>query len=70
MPHPIFNQETLVPIGLVLTMLAAAVSFGVMYQKVETLSGEVNVLRVQMAEANSKLDQLIGRQSVAIYGQP
>lgn len=66
MSKGVFSTETLVPVGLVLTLLAAAVSFGVMYQRVNTLGDEVGILRVQMAEANSKLDRLIGSKPVAI----
>lgn len=33
------DQETRISVGLVATLLAAAVSFGVMYQKVESLAG-------------------------------
>ena len=58
-------METLVPLGLVATMLGAALSFGVMYQRVSTLGDEVGTLRVQMTSANSKLDQLIGRETLS-----
>lgn len=63
MPNTV-TTNTLIPIGFALTLLAAAVSFGVMYQKVNTVNEEVGVLRIQMADVSSKIDQLIGRQSI------
>lgn len=49
----IISKDSLVPIGLVATMLAAAMSFGVMWQKVTTLSEqmvEVQALRADVAD--------------------
>lgn len=49
----IISKDALVPIGLVATMLAAAMSFGVMWQKVTTLSEqmtEVQALRADVAD--------------------
>ena len=55
------TTNSLIPLGLVITLLGAAISFGVMYNKVNTLSDEVNMLRIQTAEINSKVDKLVGR---------
>ena len=49
----LFTQETLVPVGLVLTIAVAAMSFGIMYQKIETLQdrmSEMSMLREDVAQ--------------------
>lgn len=60
----VLSAETLLPIGLVLALLAGAVTLGMMTQKVNTLGDQVTTLQTQMAKANSKLDRLIGQLSI------
>ncbi len=40
----IFDQNTLVPVGIIATLLGAAFTFGVMYQRFTTLESRVQVV--------------------------
>lgn len=48
-----FTQNTLIPVGLVITLLAAAASVGVMGQKIEEVTSAIKDLRVEMKEIRS-----------------
>lgn len=52
------TPNTAISIGLVITLLAAAVSFGVMYQRVTELDR-------RMARVEDKLDTLLSQKALA-----
>jgi|10_taG_2_1085330.scaffolds.fasta_scaffold00289_19 hypothetical protein len=63
----ILSSQTLISWGLVASLLIAAVSYGALQAKVNTNKDEILMLRSQVSMMDSKLDQLIGSQSVAKY---
>ena len=50
----IISKESLLPLGLVFTLLAAAVSFGIMYEKVSEMDS-------RLTRMEGKLDRLSER---------
>ena len=50
----IISKESLLPVGLVLTLLGAAISFGVMYQR-------INDVDTRLTRMEDKLDRLSER---------
>lgn len=51
---PLISKESLIPLGLVLTLLGAAVSFGVMYQRIDDVDS-------RLTRMEAKLDRLSER---------
>jgi uncharacterized membrane protein YciS (DUF1049 family) len=61
------TKDTLIPLGLVLTLVVASVSFGVMYQKVEEMRFSVSEVKNQISRIDDKLnDVLLLRSSVSV----
>jgi hypothetical protein len=58
----LINKETLIPIGLVCTIMGASVTFGVMYNKVDQLGGIVD----KQTEVISSLREQSARQEATI----
>ena len=54
----VISPGTLVNASMVVTMLAAAVSFGIMYQKIEGVREQVSSMNVKMTKMDDKLDRL------------
>lgn len=52
------TKDTLVSWGVIITLLGAAFSFGVMYQKTNHLVDEVAELKVSVKEIDAKIDQI------------
>ena len=48
----------MIPVGAVIIVLSAAFCYGIMFQKVVALSGEVNALRSDMQELREDVKQL------------
>lgn len=70
MPSPtILTRDTLIPIGAVIIVLSAAFSYGMMYNKVETLSVEVVGMRTDIKELTAAVNKLEGSK-VMSYGNP
>lgn len=65
MERPIINKESLIPLGLVITLVGAAMSFGVMYQKVETVRADLVDVKNQITKLDDKLDAVLTQRSVA-----
>lgn len=61
------GKDTWVSVGLVLAIVAGVFSYGIMYQKVESLTSEVSMLRQKTDLMNTKLDTLIGQLKLAAY---
>lgn len=61
----IINSNSLIPIGLVVTLMGVCVSVGVVYNKVEETRGDVSELKAQVTRLDDKLDALMSRSSVA-----
>lgn len=61
----LITKDTLLPLGLVFTLVGAAISFGIMYSKVETMSQDVALIKAQQNENTKLLNQLVGRQSIS-----
>lgn len=61
----LISKDSLVPLGLVFTLVAAAVSFGVMYQKVEEVRGDVQDMKTQVTKLDDKMDALLSQRSLA-----
>ena len=57
----IISKESLLPLGLVFTLLAAAVSFGVMFNQSQQTREDIRELKVQIAKLDDKLDRLSER---------
>lgn len=68
MAQTVLTRDTFIPIGAVVIVLTAAFSYGIMYNKVQTLSDEVSQLRVEVAQINSTLNQLVGKLNTYSYG--
>lgn len=58
----IVSKDTLIPIGLVCTIIGASVTFGVMYNKVDELGGTVD----KQTEIISSLREQTARQEATI----
>jgi len=58
----IISKDTLIPIGLVCTIIGASVTFGVMYNKVDELGGTVD----KQTEIISSLREQSARQETTI----
>jgi hypothetical protein len=65
----ILTKDTLIPIGAVIIVLSAAFSYGIMYNKVETLGDEVAALRDDIKELTKAVGQLEGNRSVSYAGE-
>ena len=62
MSSPFFlTKDTYIPIGLVIIVLSAAFSYGIMYQKVATLTVEVTSLREDVQELNQSVAGLTAK---------
>ena len=59
---PVISKDTLIPIGLVCTIIRASVTFGVMYNKVDELGGTVD----KQTEIISSLREQSARQETTI----
>jgi len=57
----IITKETLLPLGLAISFIVAALKIGQMSQELSTNSQEIALMRQQTAQINSKVDQIIGR---------
>lgn len=55
------TKDTLIPIGLVIIVLSAAFSYGIMYNKVATLTVEVTSLREDVQELNQSVAGLTAK---------
>lgn len=49
-PVTVFTRNTLIPVGLVFTLVAAAVSFGIQMQKIEEISKTIEEMRTEIKE--------------------
>lgn len=61
MSQSILTKDTLIPVGAVIVVLSAAFSYGIMYQKVDTLQRDLakfEDLPVQVAELKQSVEQL------------
>ena len=77
----VLTKDTFIPIGAVIIVLSAAFSYGIMYNKVSTLTSEIvfvkenqEVMRTEQirqaeetARIESKLDLLLGRPEGISY---
>lgn len=68
MSASILTKDTLIPVGAVLIVLSAAFSYGIMYQKVATLTDEVAELNVAVQQLSKDVNQLIGSKTLT-YGE-
>jgi outer membrane murein-binding lipoprotein Lpp len=59
----VVTKDTLIPITLVIVVLSAAFSYGIMYQKVENVGGEVKELKVSVNDKIDKLDNKVDQLS-------
>ena len=57
--------NTLIPISALLIVLSAGFSYGIMYQKVATLSTQVAGLETSVEELNTNVNRLIGIKSIS-----
>lgn len=60
----IISQTSAVSIGLVITLIGAALSFGIVYNKVDTLGSEVSEARKDIKELTASVNQIIGANEV------
>lgn len=67
--QPIISADTLVPLGFVMVMVGAIWSFGVLWQKTETLKEEVAYLRQDVKLIGTKVDTILGRLNAISYGK-
>ncbi len=63
MPN-VISANTLIPIGLVITLMGVCVSIGVTYNKVEETRSDVAELKIQLSRMDDKIDTL-SQRSVA-----
>ena len=61
------SQTSAVSIGLVLTLLGAALSFGVVYNKVDTLENEVAEARKDIKELTASVNRIIGASGDIVF---
>ena len=59
---PLISKDTLVPLGLVCTIMGASLTFGIMYNKVDQLGGVVD----KQTEVISSLREQSARQEATI----
>lgn len=52
------NKDTFVSLGVILTLLGATFSFGVMYNKTNNLVEDVAELKLSVREIDAKIDQI------------
>ena len=64
MSQSILSKDTLIPVGAVLIVLTAAFSYGIMYQKVTGLEGQVRELNSSVLQLTKEVNQLIGSRSL------
>lgn len=57
----IISKDSLIPIGLVVTLMGVCVSVGVVYNKVEETRSDVSDLKVQLSKMDDKIDALSAR---------
>lgn len=55
-----FSKETWVPASLIVTIAGAAMSFGVMYQRINGLEDQLTDVRAQVSNVSSIRDEVIG----------
>ena len=63
----VISQTSAVSIGLVLTLLGAALSFGVVYNKVDTLENEVAEARKDIKELTASVNRIIGASGDIVF---
>lgn len=56
----LLTKDTLIPIGAVIIVLSAAFSYGIMYNKVSTLTVEVLSLRDDVKDLSNTVARLVG----------
>ena len=56
----LLTKDTLIPIGAVIIVLSAAFSYGIMYNKVSTLTVEVLSLRNDVKDLSNTVARLVG----------
>ncbi len=61
----VINKDSLIPLGLVITLVGAAGSFGVMWNKVEEVRGDIQEMKAQVTKLDDKMDALLQQRSVA-----
>lgn len=66
---PILTRDTLIPVGAVVLVLSAAFSYGIMYNKVETLSSEMVGMRSDIKELTAVVLRFEGTKSLS-YVRP
>ena len=64
-----FTKDTLIPISAVSIVLAAGFSYGILYNKVNTLTDEVAGLRADTKALIITVNQLVGSSDLS-YGYP
>jgi hypothetical protein len=64
-PKNILNGSTLVPLGVISGLLAAAWSYGAMWQQVQGLQISMNQIQRQVATISDQLDGLNSKYSLA-----
>ena len=65
----ILTKDTLIPIGAVIIVLSAAFSYGIMYQKVATLTEKVDRIEMSLVQISADVNRLIGLRTIS-YGTP
>lgn len=55
------NEATTVGIGLVVTLMMAAFSFGVMWQKIGSVKSEIKGLSVRIDKLESQLEKFLNQ---------
>lgn len=58
MERTIVSTNTAISIGLVITLLAAAVSFGIIYAQVQQLRADVSDVKDRIVKVDDKLNDL------------
>lgn len=52
------DEKTYLPVGFIVVLISCAVSFGVMYQKMDGLKEDVSFLKTETKSTNDKIDKL------------